>query len=236
MTRLIILPGLDGTGLLLAPFIKALGPGFDVIVVRYPDNASWGYSELEHVAQTALFETGPYFILGESFSGPLAVTLASEHANQIKGLILCASFVRNPRPALTWLKPFTSLLPVSGVAQTALSHLLLGKHASDEMRLALSEGLERISPATLRFRLRAVLTVDVSARFAALEMPILYLRATSDRTVPRAASGLAQQLNPRTRIADIDAPHFLLQSAPFQAAKAVGKFMAEVQAAEPGNA
>ncbi len=236
MIRLIILPGMDGTGLLLGPFIKALGPGFEVTVVRYPDNSTWGYAELEHVAQTALSETGPFFILGESFSGPLAVTLASKHANQVKGLILCASFVRNPRPALTWLKFFTSLLPVSGAAQTALSHLLLGKHAYDEMRLALSEELERISPATLRFRLREVLAVDVSVRYAALDMPILYLRATSDRLVPRTASKLAQRLNPRTRIADIDAPHFLLQSASFQAAKAVNRFMAEIQAAEPRNA
>ncbi|HEY5993855.1 MAG TPA: alpha/beta fold hydrolase [Gallionellaceae bacterium] len=227
MTQLIILPGMDGTGLLLERFIAALGPAFEVRVVRYPDEASWGYAELENVARAALPDSGPIFILGESFSGPLAVMLASERPAQIQGLILCGSFVRNPRPKLAWLKPFIRLLPVSGAARAALDFLLLGKHASAEMRMALSEALKRISPATLRSRLGEVLTVNASTRFAALDMPILYLRATRDRVVPRTASELALRLNPHTRIADIDAPHFLLQAAPTQAAAAVADFARE---------
>lgn len=236
MTALIILPGMDGTGLLLEAFIAALGPGFDVKVVRYPDTESAGYGELEVIARTALPQAGPFFILGESFSGPLAVTLASAFPDRVQGLILCASFVRNPRPGLSWLKPFIDLLPLSRAPAAALGYLLLGKHGSAEMRAALAETLARIAPATLRARLRAAMGADVSAGFAALGMPILYLRATHDRTVPRAASELAQQLNPRTTVTQIEAPHFLLQTAPGHAAKAVANFVEDVQNAQPGTA
>lgn len=225
MTRLIILPGMDGTGLLLNPFIKSLGSGFDVKVVRYPNQESWGYAELASVAREALPEDAPFFILGESFSGPIAVMLASERPGQVKGLILCGSFVCNPRPSLAWLKPFIHLLPIFGASQGTLNTLLLGRHATDEMRQALAEALRPISPATLRHRLHEVLTVDVSARFAALDLPILYLRAKRDLTVPRSASELALKLNPRMTVADIDAPHFLLQAAPIPAANVVADFI-----------
>ena len=71
MTTLTILPGMDGTGLLLESFVAALGPGYTVKIVRYPGDVSWGYAELENFVRADLPETGPFFILGESFSGPL---------------------------------------------------------------------------------------------------------------------------------------------------------------------
>ncbi len=222
--RLIILPGMDGTGLLLEPFLAALGPGFDAKVVRYPDQETWGYAELELAARAALPETGPLFILGESFSGPLAVRLAAAHPGRVVGLILCASFVRNPRPALSWLRPLVRALPLS-IAPTALiAPWLFGARAPAHMRFALAETLARISAATLKTRLRAAMEADVSAVFSGLDMPVLYLRARQDRIVPRPASELAVRLNPRTRVIDIDAPHFLLQTAPALAAQAIINF------------
>ncbi len=229
MTRLIVLPGMDGTGLLLNPFIRALGPGFDVKIVRYPNNRLWGYSELENVARAALPETGPFFILGESFSGPLAVKLASKCSSQVKGLILCGSFVRNPRPGLAWLRPFMGLFPTSDKTMSMLSPLLLGRQASHEMRLAFSEALRSVTRATLLRRLNEVLAVNVSDRFIGLDIPILYLRASGDRIVPRSASELAQQLNQHVRVADIDGPHFLLQAAPIEAAQIVSRFINGIQ-------
>ena len=46
MTRLVLLPGLDGTGELFAPFIDALG-GFATQVVAYPPDRAMTYAEHE---------------------------------------------------------------------------------------------------------------------------------------------------------------------------------------------
>ncbi len=226
VTTLVILPGMDGTGLLHGPFISALGPGFDARVVRYPVDKPLGYAGLESAARAALPETGPFFVLGESFSGPIAVSLAASFPSRVQGLILCCSFVRNPRPGLAWVSPFLAMLPLRAAPMAALSHLLLGAASSSAWRALLAEALARVSPKALRARLRAVLSVDISGTFAALDLPILYLRGTRDRVVPRPASELAATLNSRTAIIDVNAPHFLLQAAPAEAALAIRQFVA----------
>ena len=55
-------------------------------------------------------------------------------------------------------------------------------------------------------------------------MPSLYLRASEDRVVPVAASQHISNHLPGLKIMSIDAPHFLLQAAPTQAALAVRAF------------
>jgi len=229
MMTLIILPGMDGTGLLLEPFISALGPDFNVKVVRYPASEALGYSGLEALARSALPEQGPFLILGESFSGPVAVSLAASCPARLKGVILCASFVRNPRPGLAWLKPFIRVLPVASAPMAALSYLLFGTASSSAMRSALTQALALLPASTLKARLRALLEIDVSGKLAALTVPILYLRATHDRAVPRTAAQLVAQLNPQARIVPIEAPHFLLQAAPADASRAVADFARALQ-------
>ena len=93
-----------------------------------------------------------------------------------------------------------------------------------QMRAPLQAALGRVTSAALRARMRAVLAVDVRDRLAKCEVPIVYLRATRDWLVPRAAARLIALIKPATRIIEFDAPHFLLQTAPLQAAREVAAF------------
>jgi len=56
-------------------------------------------------------------------------------------------------------------------------------------------------------------------------VPILYLRAGRDLLVPPGAADLITGIKPATTVADIDAPHFLLQTAPHKAAREVAAFV-----------
>lgn len=76
--KLILMPGMDGTGELFAPLIGALGSSIESIVVRYPTDQPLTYSELFPQVRAALPRSGPFVLLGESFSGPLALMLAAE--------------------------------------------------------------------------------------------------------------------------------------------------------------
>lgn len=214
---LILLPGMDGTGELFEPFIAALGGEFDVRVVRYPPGHCGGYVGLEEIARAAIPQDQPYVLLGESFSGPIAISIAASAPGQLQGLVLCCTFARSPRPGLAVLKPFLGAVPFKA--------LPAGWLVARQMRAALARALDRVTTQALRARMRAVLAVDVCDRLESCGVPILYLRATRDRLVPRAAASLIASIKPATRVAEFDAPHFLLQTVPEQAAREVAAFV-----------
>src|SRR4051812_248219 len=97
MTTLVLLPGLDGTGELFAAFIAAL-PGRDVRVIAYPADRAMTYSQLEEFVREGLPRGEDYFLLAESFSGPIGISIAATTPPRLKGLILCGTFATNPLP------------------------------------------------------------------------------------------------------------------------------------------
>jgi pimeloyl-ACP methyl ester carboxylesterase len=229
MVTLVLLPGMDGTGTLFEPFVAALGSAFTVKAVRYPATEPLGYTELEAVVRAALPAEEPFVILGESFSGPIAVSLAASCSSQLKAVILCCTFVRNPLPLPAALRHFVHLLPLGMAPMGLLNRLLLGAFSTPALRSSLARAIAQVAPSALRARLRAVLSVDVSAQLSGLGVPVLYLRASGDRVVPRAASELIARLRPRTEVVQLEGPHCLLQAVPSQAGQVVGAFIRKVQ-------
>jgi len=229
MINLVMLPGLDGIGVMHEEFFTALGPDYHIKAVHYSNQAGMGYAELEILARAVLPEHGPFLLFGESFSGPLAIRLAHAFPERTLGLILCVSFVRNPHPRLAWLRPLLRILPLAGAPLVFMSRLLFGKRVTANIGQSLNSVLSRISPATLRARLRAILSVDTSREFTELKIPMLYLRAKHDRLVPHRASELAASLNPRLRIVELESSHLLLQTHPQEAARAVAQYVQQLQ-------
>jgi pimeloyl-ACP methyl ester carboxylesterase len=226
---LILLPGLDGTGQMFEPFIAALGDEFDIKVVAFPASQSLGYAELEVIAREALPKEGPYVILGESFSGPIAISLAASASTQLVGLILCCTFVRNPRPIFTHFGPLVDLLPFKLVPLPVIAQFLFGRFSTDSLRKLLSLTLAQVSLSVLRRRLKEVIVVDVSAKLKTVSAPLLYLRAKHDCLVPADTSTIITRLNLHAQVVEIDGPHCLLQAAPTEAAQIVAAFLRERQ-------
>lgn len=226
MPALVLLPGMDGTGDLFKSFRAALGDAFNVTVIRYPTSGRLGYDELEAIARQSLPTSGDFFILGESFSGPIAVSIAASRPLGLAGVILCSSFVRTPRPTLALLRGLTRLLPVKLAPERMLSYFLLGRDATPLLRSRLRSAMARVSTASLQSRLHAVATVDVSEKLKAVSAPLLYLRATRDRLISPASAGYIVDTHPDVQLVSVDAPHFLLQCAPAEAARIVTEFAA----------
>jgi len=221
----VLLPGMDGTGLLFQPFMDALGGEFDVKVVRYPTDESLGYDELISIAHAAMPDQGPYVILGESFSGPIAISIAAAKPPGLVGLVLACTFARNPRPRLALLKNLIGLLPVSRVPTLVTKHLLLGRFSTVRLLSVMTKAIGMVSDRAFDARLGAVLNVDVTNQLAQVAVPVLYLQATEDRLVPPSAEKLMSASCPCMRVVRFSAPHFLLQAAPDMAAQAVREFV-----------
>src|SRR5688572_19308619 len=96
---LVLLPGMDGTGELFAPLLEVLGSDIETLVIRYPDRPL-DYLEHESFVRAYLPHNRSYVVLGESFSGPIAISLAAAPPPGMLGYVLCVSFVRRPRAFL----------------------------------------------------------------------------------------------------------------------------------------
>src|SRR5688572_12014000 len=80
----VLLPGLDGTGELFAPFVAAAPQGIRTIVVDYPTSKT-SIDVLERRVREKL--TDRCILIAESFSGPIGVRVAAD--DRVQALILC---------------------------------------------------------------------------------------------------------------------------------------------------
>lgn len=223
---LVLLPGMDGTGQLFVRFACSLQShcGIATQVIAYPA-VPLDYRALEAMVRSQLPQEQAYIVLAESFSGPLGAALRSNPPPGMRGLVLCCSFVRNPRPRLTRLRHLLKLIPFACMPGLALRLALLAPYATPALQAELSQALAQVPPKVLRERLRSVLRADAAHIFASGSLPVLYLRARHDRLVPPSNALQIMALAPGTQLVEIDAPHMLLQAAPEAAAIAVANFM-----------
>ncbi|WP_092712345.1 alpha/beta fold hydrolase [Janthinobacterium sp. OK676] len=230
---LVLLPGMDGTASLFHRFDAALRAhgAIDTLAIAYPA-APLDYAALEAYVRERLPRDRPFVLLAESFSGPLGAALRADPPPGMRALVLCCSFVRNPRPMLAPLRHLLGLVPFGALPGFALRQALLAPYATPQLQAELAAALAQVPPATLRQRLRAVLETDASHAFARGSLPVLYLRARHDRLVPPANAAQIRRQAAGAQVIDIAAPHMLLQAAPEAAAVAVAAFITGLSAAQ----
>ena len=234
MTVLCLLPGLDGTARMLRDFAAAARPSFaSVEAVSYPTDVVLGYRELEIFARGVLPKETPFVLLGESFSGPIAISIAADPPPNLIGLVLSTTFARAPVP---WLRPFaplTRIAPVRPLPMVALSTMLLGRWSTHALRRELRQALGEVAPDVLRARAAAAMRIDVEDRLARIAMPTLVLQANHDRLLSASASRRLLERIPHARHRAFDGPHLLLQSRAADCAAAIADFSASLIHAAP---
>lgn len=222
--KLVLLPGMDGTGDLFEPITSALPPNIEPVVVSYPCDEELGYGALKGIARAAIPHAEPYALLGESFSGPIAASLAAENTGELRALIFCCSFIENPSTALSIFSSAVPVVPTHSRLARAGRNFLLGANSGDIRDLA-ERSLAQVSPDVVRFRMSEIAAVDESANLRLVRVPTLYLRASDDRLVkPRSSERILEEL-PHTVVVEIDGPHLLLQSRPSECATAIAQFI-----------
>ena len=225
---LVLLPGLDGTGELFAPFLQSLGGTLPTQVVSYPRDQALGYAQLEPLVSAGLPTNRPFVLLAESFSGPLAIRVAANPPPGLVGLILCASFARAPCPWWMLLGLLLRFLPMPRIPPRLVLPLLVGNQASAGVRDAIARLVGEMDRRLLRARLLEVLRVNVQSDLASVQAPTLFLRASQDRLVSRTASDLLLRLALAAHSRTLDGPHLLLQAKPDEVAKVVIEFLNSV--------
>jgi len=225
-TKLVLLPGLDGTGELFSEFVAALAGELETKTVRYPTEQCLSYAELEDFVRAACPISGPFMLLAESFSTPLAIKYAASNPVNLEGLVLCAGFATSPvrgwrRVLGSLFAPLVFRIPMPKLAAKLW---LIGPDASPSLLAAVRSAVSSVQSKVLAARLRAVLGCDVRAELCRVAVPILYIQAQQDRLVSASCLEELQRIKPQMAVTVLEGPHLLLQREPRRAAEVVAAF------------
>ena len=208
---ILILPGLDGTDLLLGQFQKLCAEKHRVIVEILPADTTMDYAGLADHFASVVDALPACHIIAESFSGPIGILLAHRYPNIVTRLTLVASFATSPTPWMATFLPWSIIFRLPMPSMTA-RYFLVGRCTS--LIPILKAAIRRNTPAILCHRIRLVQNVDASIEYSGLKCRLTYLRPMDDRLVPRRCADTMQSLNPATVIHEIGGPHLILETQP----------------------
>jgi len=211
-----LLPGMDGTGILLNEFVRRLPEGVDANVVRYPVDRYLTYEQLAEMVTRLLPVCEPYAIIAESYSGPVAALLAARPVGNLQAVVFVSSFVSLPCGRIgAWIAKMLPALLFRPRAPASMLRWLLMNSATTRERISeLQDAVARVSPEVLVRRLRDALTADFSEMLRGCTVRIVCLLPETDRLLgTRGLRGLLAA-KPDIEIVKIAGPHFLLQCAP----------------------
>jgi pimeloyl-[acyl-carrier protein] methyl ester esterase len=231
---LVLLPGMEGSDLLFQPLLETAPPEVRTVTVCYPPGDQNRYEDLLPSVLAALPTDGAFFLLGWSFSGPMALLVAAQRPPGLRGIVLASSFVRHPVPLPRWMRHLARpvlfrLYPSS----YQLKALLSGAEVRG-LRHLVAEAHRQAGPAALACRARAAMAIDARELLRTCGVPVLYLRATADRLIAGHHAENAKAILPRLQIVDIPGPHMAMVIHPSSSWAALTRFMAEVEACGAG--
>lgn len=227
--HLVLLPGLDGTGRLFWRLKKELGDGIAVTTIRYPDDARVGYEELVPYVRERIGDE-PCVVLGESFSGPIAVALAASRPQQVRGVIMAATFLRIPYPS--WIVRAAAAVEPSAWARPLVNFILKGFRSDPELQAEIGRIMKELPASVRARRLREVAQVDVSQAYLALRCPVLVLQARGDWLVTGRQLRAVTKLKDHAEVRTFPGAHMLLQTNAAAAAQDIKDFLANIGTAE----
>lgn len=224
--KLVLLPGLDGTGEVFRPCLERLPANITPRVVTYPADRAVSFAEHVAIARRALPTQTPFVLLAESFSGPVGLQLLAERPANLAGVIFVATFDRYPQPLLLdigrllpqrWLFKLFSTTP-------ALRFFCLGCAPATTLTHWRSV-LNRVALQVLSHRL-TILAELPPAPAVDPSIPCLYLQPTRDRLVPARALEYFKTHFNDLAVVRIAGPHIILLADPAAGAGAIASFIA----------
>ena len=181
--HVLMLPGLDGSSRLSPPFLSALQAyGLTTQAITLPAQGPQDHATLAQRLWSQL-PSRPFILLAESFSGPLAVELATRHPTGLRGLVLAATFARRPVPLPLARTPTSTLRQRAAATLRVDVRALLP--AIQVPTLCLHACHDRLLWPPSVAELQALLP---DARHVSLEGPHLLLQARADAAAAEVAA------------------------------------------------
>ena len=224
--HLVFMPGMDGTGLSFEPVLPFLPHSAKVTIVRYPADKFLSFDETVECAAAQIPPGDPPIVIAESFSGPAAIKMIGAGRIKARALILCATFVKSPRPIVWRVMRFLHLpMLIKPEMPKRFFRLVIGDDKLIDKLLPLWKKIHAHVPArVMQHRLKIINEIDVTAWLSKIKIPCCYLQAFHDRLIPASCAQEIKKIAPFVEIKKINAPHFILQAEPQACLKAIEVF------------
>lgn len=217
---IVLLPGMDGALELRGELLSRLSSHYQVLGVPLPASTA-NYSEVASLVVPRL-PAGRLVLIGESYSGPLAIELASRLSDRIAGLVLVATFARAPLPA--FIGKLTSTVDHRAIPARVRDFFLFGHTGTRQQRAALHAAAMALDPDVAAQRVRAALKADARAELRALACPVLCLHGQFDRLIRPSLALEIAGINRRVQLRFLPAAHMLLETHAAEAAAEIAAF------------
>ncbi|MBE0577766.1 MAG: hypothetical protein IH613_17950 [Desulfuromonadales bacterium] len=228
MTTLLLLPGLDGTGLVFGPLLTHLPAEIETQLVHYPADQLMSLQEHVAFAKKQFPKKKPFVLLAESFSGPIGLQLLADPPDNLTGVIFVATFAHYPSP---FFLDAGRLLPQGLLLKLFSSTLFsrffcLGKASADAVKL-FRKALKSVKLNVLSHRLQ-ILSELPPPPDTTFSGPCLYIQASNDRLVASRAVAPLQRHLPQLQVEKIHGPHIILLAQPERGARLISGFIASL--------
>ena len=189
----ILVPGMDGTGLLFYRQVPLLARSYRVITYALRDAAATMdvlVSDLARIIDTVAPTERRAIIVGESFGGALALSFALAKPEQVSRLVILNSFPYfAPQRRLRLAAVGLGALPwgAMGLVRRLTAFRLHSPHTHRQEIDRFMELTARASRGGYINRLKLLMQYDVRHRLHELRAPTLFLAADRDHLVPSVA-------------------------------------------------
>jgi len=218
--KVILLPGMDGTGVFLSSLQKHLVEKVTTEIISYPTSQFLSYKQLVEYVIKKLPREEKYLLVAESFSGPIAKELVFHNLTGLQGIVFLASFICCPRNLLKIIQylPLQTLFQLP-IPDEVSKLMLLGKEANDESMDEFRQVLRLVSPSILAQRLRAIAKQKCNVIVGNSNCPCWYFQAFNDKLILTSAIEPIKLVFPKVEVVVIDGPHFIAQAQPKKCAQ-----------------
>jgi pimeloyl-ACP methyl ester carboxylesterase len=211
--KIILLPGLDGTGLLFKPLLDCIQNTQDVKVISYPTNICQDYNQLMDLVLSQL-PNEDFILVAESFSGYIAYLIGLKKPKYLKRIVFVATFLISPRP---FLLGFSKMLPMSlllnvNIPNFFIKRFLFGQFVNKETIKLFKKSINEVDSKVMANRLSLIADLKAPSKSSSIEAT--YIQAIDDKLIDKNSVEIFKKLFLNLTIHKIRGTHFLLQSNP----------------------
>ena len=208
--KIVLLPGLDGTGELFAPLIDKLPKFVETQIIKYDTQKKHSYQELVDYVISKLPDDD-FVLLAESFSGFIAYQIGLKKLENLKHIILVATFLQNPRPILLNLITSSYILSLP-IPKVITKMFFLGFSANIKTINLFQKVIKKVSYEVLYFRLQEIKKLKLKKEV--ITLPTTYIQARDDQLVLENSLKDWKEVCPKLKIYQVEGKHLILQSNP----------------------